>query len=72
MGQWINLLISIDISFQMSPSEQGEKLTQLARQGKLNKIKNYFLAGANLNSTNIIKQTPLHAAVEAGQKMVFS
>jgi len=56
----------------MSPSEQGEKLTQLARQGKLNKIKNYFLAGANLNSTNIIKQTPLHAAVEAGQKMVFS
>ena len=55
----------------MSPIEMGERLTVLARQGKLSKIKSYHLAGANLNSVNITKQTSLHAAIEAGQKEVW-
>jgi len=30
----------------------------------------FHLAGANLNSSNLSKQTALHAAIETGQKEV--
>ena len=45
----------------------------LARQGEVKKLECFRLAGANLSaSTNMSRQTPLHAAVETAQEMAVS
>jgi ankyrin repeat protein len=54
----------------MGSLELGEELTGLARLGQKEKISCYKLAGANLNSVNLSKQTALHSAVETGQIQV--
>ena len=45
----------------------------LARQGEEKKLECYRLAGANLSSsTNMSRQTPLHAAVETDQEIAVT
>ena len=47
--------------------ELAEELCYLARLGFKKKLSCFKLAGANLNSASLTKQTALHAAVETGQ-----
>jgi ankyrin repeat protein len=51
----------------MGSLELGEELTGLARLGQKKKISCFKLAGANLNTVNLSRQTALHSAVETGQ-----
>ena len=45
----------------------GEEICSLARMGQKKMISCYKLAGADLNTVNMSRQTALHAAVETGQ-----
>ena len=52
---------------QKGSLELGEELCSLARMGQKKMISCYKLAGADLNTVNLSRQTALHAAVETGQ-----
>ena len=63
----IRALLSCGAHLQLSPLELGEKLCTFARLGLSRKLKCFRIAGADLNSINMSKQTPLHCATETGQ-----
>ena len=63
----IQCLVDCGAHLQMSQQELGETLTQLARQGKLRRLKCFRLAGASLSAKNMSQNSALHAAVETGQ-----
>ena len=52
---------------QFGSLELGEELCSLARMGQKKMISCYKLAGADLNTVNMSRQTALHSAVETGQ-----
>ena len=60
---WHNL----NLFHQAASMELAEELCYLARLGFKKKLSCFKLAGANLNSASLTKQTALHAAVETGQ-----
>ena len=64
------MLIESGAHLQYGTFELGEKLCMYARQGEDKKLECYRLTGANLStSTNMARQTPLHAAVETAQEL---
>ena len=66
-------MIQSGAHLQFGSFELGEKLCMFARQGEDKKLECYRLAGANLsNSTNMARQTPLHAAVETAQELAVT
>ena len=67
--QVIQLLIKSGAHLHFGSFELGEKLCMLARQGETKKLECYRMAGANLGATtNMSRQTPMHAAVETAQE----
>ena len=67
------MLIESGAHLQYGTFELGEKLCMFARQGEERKLECYRLAGANLStSTNMARQTPLHAAVETAQELAVT
>ena len=67
------MLIQSGAHLHFGSFELGEKLCMLARQGEDKKLECYRLAGANLStSTNMSRQTPLHAAVETAQEIAVT
>ena len=67
------MLIESGAHLQYGTFELGEKLCMFARQGEDKKLECYRLAGANLStSTNMARQTPLHAAVETAQELAVT
>ena len=66
-------MIQSGAHLQFGSFELGEKLCMFARQGEDKKLECYRLAGANLSSsTNMARQTPLHAAVETAQELAVT
>jgi len=63
----VRSLVACGAHLQFGSLELGEELCSLARVGQKKKLSSYKLAGANLNTVNLSKQTPLHAATETGQ-----
>lgn len=66
----IRALRACGAHLQMGPLELGEKLCSFARIGHKKRLNCFKLAGANLNSTNLSGQTPLHCSAETGQVKV--
>ncbi len=63
----IRVLVQCGAHLQLSQADLAEELCFRARKGDVQGLKCYRLAGANLNSTNLTRSTPLHMAVETGQ-----
>lgn len=66
----VRSLVACGAHLQAGSLELGEELCYLARLGQKKKLSCYKLAGANLNSVNLSRQSALHAAVETGQVKV--
>ena len=66
----VRSLIACGAHLPMGSLELGEELCYLARVGQKKKLSCFKLAGADMNSVNLSRQTALHAAVETGQLKV--